>query len=49
MVMELIQEMQNLGHPPKDLVGENSPGFPLDAYRNPMLPDGEYPSQCSIQ
>ena len=49
MVMELMQEMQNLGHPPKDLVGENSPGFPLDAYRNPMLPDGEYPSQCSIQ
>ena len=49
MVMELMQEMQNLGHPPKDLVGENSPGLPLDAYRNPMLPDGEYPSQCSIQ
>jgi len=49
MVMELMQEMQNLGHPPKDLVGENSPGFPMDAYGNPMLPEGMDPSQCSIQ
>merc|ERR1712012_1211288 len=48
-VMELMQEMQSFGHPPKELVGESDPGIQLDAYGNPMFPQGMEPSQCSVQ
>ena len=48
-VMELMQEMQSFGHPPKELVGESNPGIQLDAYGNPMFPHGMEPSQCSVQ
>jgi len=48
-VMELMQEMQSLGHPPKELVGDANPGIQFDAYGNPMFPDGMESNQCSIQ
>ena len=44
-IMELMQEMQNLGHPPKDLVGDNVPGMPVDSDGNPINSDSK---ECSI-
>jgi len=44
-IMELMQEMQNLGHPPKDLVGDNVPGFPVDSDDNPIITDSK---ECAI-
>jgi len=49
IVMRMMQEMQTLGHPPKELTGENSPGFQLDAEGNPIFPDGMSPDQCCLQ
>ena len=47
-VMDLMQKMQNLGNPPKDLVGDagNLPGS-LDAQGNPVFPS-ELPEQCKL-
>ena len=55
--MELMQQMQNLGNPPKDLVGDAGPlpgGFggaaaapELDAQGNPVFP-AELPEQCKL-
>jgi len=47
-IMSLMQEMQSLGHPPKELTGESSPAFQFDAEGNPVLP-GLDPSQCCLQ
>lgn len=47
-IMSLMQEMQSLGHPPKELTGESSPAFQFDAEGNPVLP-GMDPSQCCLQ
>ena len=49
MVMRMMQEMQTLGHPPKELTGDNSPGFQVDADGNPIFPDGLNPDQCCLQ
>jgi len=48
-IMSLMQEMQTLGHPPKELTGETSPAFQYDAEGNPIMPGFGDPSQCSIQ
>ena len=48
-VMRIMQEMQTLGHPPKELTGDNSPGFQVDADGNPIFPDGMNPDQCCLQ
>jgi len=49
-VMKKMQEMQTLGHPPKELTGDNnSPAFQLDAEGNPIFPDGMNPDQCCLQ
>ena len=43
-VMELMQEMQTLGHPPQELVGDGSsstPSFPVA--------EGIDPNQCPMQ
>eukprot|EP00092_Neocalanus_flemingeri_P089531 GFUD01113289.1.p2 GENE.GFUD01113289.1~~GFUD01113289.1.p2 ORF type:complete len:124 (+),score=60.31 GFUD01113289.1:1-372(+) len=49
MIMNLMQEMQALGHPPKELTGESSPAFQFDAEGNPIFPGGGDPSQCCVQ
>ena len=49
IVMKKMQEMQTLGHPPKELTGDNSPGFQFDAGGNPIFPDGMNPDQCCLQ
>ena len=49
IVMRKMQEMQTLGHPPKELTGDNSPGFQFDAGGNPIFPDGMNPDQCCLQ
>merc|ERR1712179_75440 len=38
-VMALMQEMQSLGNPPKELTGETPGAFQLDPHGNPILPD----------
>jgi len=49
-VMELMQEMQGLGQPPRELTGDQTPAIQFDQAGNPILPGltGD-PSQCSIQ
>jgi len=47
-IMRLMQEMQTLGHPPKELTGETAPGFQFDAEGNPIIP-GVDPNQCCLQ
>lgn len=47
-IMSLMQEMQSLGHPPKELTGDSSPAFQFDADGNPVVP-GLDPSQCCLQ
>ena len=42
--MELMQEMQTLGHPPQELVGDASSSTPTF----PMA-EGMDPEQCSLQ
>ena len=49
IVMRMMQEMQTLGHPPKELTGDNSPGFQVDAGGNPIFPEGMNPDQCCLQ
>ena len=48
-VMNLMQEMQALGHPPKELTGDNTSNLQFDAYGNPIFPDGMNPNQCCLQ
>jgi len=48
-IMSLMQEMQSLGHPPKELTGDSSPAFQFDAEGNPILPGLGDPSQCCLQ
>ncbi|XP_011297655.1 peroxisomal biogenesis factor 19 [Fopius arisanus] len=51
-ILALMQEMQNSGHPPEDLVGEQPNLFQFDNDGNPMmgqgLPPGVDPQNCSI-
>jgi len=49
IIMTLMQEMQCLGHPPKELTGDNSPAFQFDAEGHPILPGMGDPSQCCVQ
>ncbi|GLV36650.1 Peroxin 19 [Carabus blaptoides fortunei] len=49
-VLNLMQNMQNLGHPPAELVGDTGPGLQFDAQGNPMLPQDlnmTDPNQCT--
>lgn len=49
-VLGLMQKMQDLGHPPAELVGDTGPGLQFDAQGNPMLPQDlnmADPNQCS--
>lgn len=39
-VLGLMQQLQDYGHPPTDLVGDVGPGFQFDSQGNP--------EQCSI-
>jgi len=48
-VMNLMQEMQSLGHPPKELTGDTSPNIQFDADGNPIFPDGMNSNQCCLQ
>ena len=48
-VMNLMQEMQNLGHPPQELTGDNSPNLQFDEDGNPVFPEGMNPNQCCLQ
>ena len=48
-VMSLMQEMQNLGHPPKELTGETSPNLQFDVDGNPIFPEGMNANQCCLQ
>lgn len=45
-LMDLMQQMQELGQPPKDIVGEMAPGLEFDQNGMPKLPG--VGSQCSI-
>lgn len=47
-IMGLMQDMQALGHPPKELVGEGGSqgGLEFDAMGNPILPG--VPDQCVV-
>lgn len=48
-VMSLMQEMQSLGQPPKELTGDaGPPAFQFDAEGNPILPDMMGDQQCVI-
>ncbi|BBN15451.1 peroxin-19 [Marchantia polymorpha subsp. ruderalis] len=52
-IMELMQNMQNCGQPPSDIVKELAPGLDLDQDGLPMLPDfgavgGSGQTNCSI-
>ncbi|XP_015115214.1 peroxisomal biogenesis factor 19 [Diachasma alloeum] len=51
-ILGLMQEMQNCGQPPEDLVGEQTSLFQFDNDGNPMigqsLPPGVDPQNCSI-
>nr|5LNF_A Chain A, Peroxisomal biogenesis factor 19 [Homo sapiens] len=49
MVLDLMQQLQDLGHPPKELAGEMPPGlnFDLDAL-NLSGPPGASGEQCLI-
>uniref|UniRef100_W5M1H3 Peroxisomal biogenesis factor 19 n=1 Tax=Lepisosteus oculatus TaxID=7918 RepID=W5M1H3_LEPOC len=47
-VLELMQQLQDLGHPPKELAGETPPGmnFDLDSLHLPGATAGG--EQCAI-
>ncbi|KAK7497144.1 hypothetical protein BaRGS_00011674 [Batillaria attramentaria] len=45
-LMDLMQQMQELGQPPKDIVGEMAPGLEFDQNGMPKLPG--VGSQCSV-
>lgn len=45
-VMAMMQEMQSLGHPPKELTGDNPASFPLDGQGMPTIPG--MPQDCAI-
>lgn len=51
-ILALMQEMQNCGQPPEDLVGEQTSLFQFDNDGNPMmgqaLPPGVDPQNCSL-
>jgi len=48
-IMTSMQEMQSLGHPPKEITGENElPGFEMDATGNPLVPGMPGDEQCVI-
>ncbi|XP_064617802.1 peroxisomal biogenesis factor 19-like isoform X2 [Liolophura sinensis] len=44
-ILDLMQQMQELGHPPKDIVGEMAPGLEFDENGVPKLPT---PEQCCV-
>ncbi|RMC22715.1 hypothetical protein DUI87_00282 [Hirundo rustica rustica] len=41
-LLDLMQQLQDLGHPPKELAGDTPPGFNLD------LPGGVSGEQCRL-
>ena len=45
-IMGLMQDMQQLGHPPKELVGDMPAGVEFDAMGQPILPG--VPDQCVV-
>ncbi|XP_033641177.1 peroxisomal biogenesis factor 19-like isoform X1 [Asterias rubens] len=49
-IMDLIQEMEGLGQPPKDIVGEGGAGLGLqfDAQGMPKIPGMPQGDQCSV-
>jgi peroxin-19 len=48
-VLEIMQQMQALGHPPKDLVGDMPKDMPVDEDGLPKLPAGlPSPDQCTV-
>ncbi|XP_077989792.1 peroxisomal biogenesis factor 19-like [Glandiceps talaboti] len=47
-IMIMVQEMEALGQPPKELVGEMAPGLEFDAQGNPKLPGLPSPDQCIV-
>eukprot|EP00245_Coleochaete_scutata_P007631 TRINITY_DN23130_c0_g1_i1.p1 TRINITY_DN23130_c0_g1~~TRINITY_DN23130_c0_g1_i1.p1 ORF type:complete len:286 (+),score=78.99 TRINITY_DN23130_c0_g1_i1:22-879(+) len=53
LIIELMQQMQNCGQPPKDIVAELAPGMDFSEDGMPMLPElfgaaGENPQQCNV-
>ncbi|XP_047097667.1 peroxisomal biogenesis factor 19 [Schistocerca piceifrons] len=51
LLLDLMQKMQNCGHPPKDLVGDMNSVITFDEQGNPVLPSlppGADPSQCAV-
>lgn len=51
LLLDLMQKMQNCGHPPKDLVGDMNSVITFDERGNPVLPSlppGTDPSQCAV-
>ncbi|XP_048867704.1 peroxisomal biogenesis factor 19 [Brienomyrus brachyistius] len=49
-ILELMQQLQDLGHPPKELAGEVPPGmnFDPDSLNVPAPPGGGTEEQCSV-
>ncbi|XP_066991160.2 peroxisomal biogenesis factor 19 [Anabrus simplex] len=50
-ILELMQKMQDCGHPPKELVSELGPIMTFDEEGNPQLPGlpvGADPNQCTV-
>ncbi|XP_076438352.1 peroxisomal biogenesis factor 19-like [Babylonia areolata] len=46
-LLDLMQKMQDLGQPPKDIVGDMAPGLEFDEHGMPKLP-GMDSSQCCL-
>ncbi|XP_035676799.1 peroxisomal biogenesis factor 19-like [Branchiostoma floridae] len=46
--LDLMQKMQDLGQPPKELVGEMAPGIEFDEHGVPKLPGGKEGEACSV-
>ncbi|XP_074652402.1 peroxisomal biogenesis factor 19-like [Tubulanus polymorphus] len=46
-ILDLMQQMQECGQPPAEIVGEMAPGLQFDANGMPTLPDGAA-AQCSL-
>ncbi|KAI0240943.1 Peroxisomal biogenesis factor 19 [Lamellibrachia satsuma] len=45
-ILDLMERMQNLGQPPKDIVEDMAPGLPFDGQGLPQMPMN--PEQCSL-
>ncbi|XP_070534920.1 peroxisomal biogenesis factor 19-like isoform X2 [Ptychodera flava] len=47
-IMKIVQEMESLGQPPKELVGDMAPGLEFDEHGNPKIPGLPSPDQCVV-